>query len=509
MSTKMSTDMNVTRPTTRGLAPPGGTSSISFGARGGQPAASDYAAPSRSTPTATPVKARNGTGNGLSGVQVGLAIEGMSVDQSEIAQSIAASGASVTAITVSSSLQISAAIMQLTKVGACDAVVAVYTTSRSGFHSNVVAMSAALGVPCLFGEEGAVQPSAVVDDVAALMSLSGSNRVVGKSGANTNQGSNKAMSLKSVVGAVDSAGPGSKAPVEPVPVDDTIQHLLDVLRISVKKHGASGISGIARKFRIVDDNGNGMLELDEFTKAIREHEIHWSPEEIKLVFDAFDTEGDGSVSYDEFLVTIRGPMNKRREQMVLLAFDVMDKDKSGIIDEEDIASVYNAKKHPDVIEGKKTEKEILDQFLEGFEGNPNSEHDGKVTPAEWIEHYQNISACIDDDDYFELMIRNAWHISGGEGWCANSSNMRVLVTHNDGTQTVEEVRNDIGIKSDDKAQITARLRSQGVDLKGFETSGVVDSTEPAKSNRRPPSRPPSTPPRTPRGQVQKSSVVLG
>jgi len=96
------------------------------------------------------------------------------------------------------------------------------------------------------------------------------------------------------------------------------------------------------------------------------------------------------------------------------------------------------------------------------------------------------------------MIRNAWHISGGEGWCENSSNMRVLVTHSDGSQTVEEVKNDIGIKSDDKAQITARLQAQGVDVKGFETSGVVDSTEP-----------PKTPSRTPRGQVMKSSVVLG
>ena len=43
------------------------------------------------------------------------------------------------------------------------------------------------------------------------------------------------------------------------------------------------------------------------------------------------------------------------------------------------------------------------------------------------------------------MIRNAWHISGGEGWCANSSCRRVLVTHNDGHQTVEEIKNDIGM----------------------------------------------------------------
>jgi hypothetical protein len=63
-----------------------------------------------------------------------------------------------------------------------------------------------------------------------------------------------------------------------------------------------------------------------------------------------------------------------------------------------------------------------------------------VTAEEFIKYYGNVSSSIDDDDYFELMIRNAWHISGGEGWCANSSCRRVLVGHSDGSQTVEEIK---------------------------------------------------------------------
>lgn len=45
----------------------------------------------------------------------------------------------------------------------------------------------------------------------------------------------------------------------------------------------------------------------------------------------------------------------------------MDKDKSGVLDMDDIKEVYNAKKHPDVIAGKKTEQEILGEFLDTFE----------------------------------------------------------------------------------------------------------------------------------------------
>jgi len=111
----------------------------------------------------------------------------------------------------------------------------------------------------------------------------------------------------------------------------------------------------------------------------------------------------------------------------------------------------------------------LREFLGTFD---TQEKDGKVTPSEFIQYYGNVSSSIDNDDYFELMIRNAWHISGGEGWCANSSCRRVLVTHKDGRQTVEEIKNDLGISGDDIEALTAKLVEQGItDIESIETSG--------------------------------------
>ena len=114
-----------------------------------------------------------------------------------------------------------------------------------------------------------------------------------------------------------------------------------------------------------------------------------------------------------------------------------------MVDIDDIRDVYNADRHPDLIAGKRTAESVLKEFLLNFEG-PNGDKDGTVTEDEFVSYYSNISASIDDDDYFELMLRNAWHISGGKGACANSTNRRVLVTHEDGRQTVEEIENDIG-----------------------------------------------------------------
>jgi Ca2+-binding EF-hand superfamily protein len=60
-------------------------------------------------------------------------------------------------------------------------------------------------------------------------------------------------------------------------------------------------------------------------------------------------------------------MNKFRKSLAEKAFKIMDKNKSGTLDITDIRGVYNAKKHPDVIAGKKTEDEVLGEFLDTFE----------------------------------------------------------------------------------------------------------------------------------------------
>lgn len=248
-----------------------------------------------------------------------------------------------------------------------------------------------------------------------------------------------------------------------------VEVLLDAFRVSLQEHGARGIFGIGRKFKIGDDNGNGQLEFSEFSKVVAEHAMHWAPLQIRAVFDAFDSDKSGTISYNEFLVGVRGPMNERRQQLALSAFEVFDSDKSGTIDMKDIEAKYDASRHPDVISGRRTAAEVLREFLDTFD---SYDKDGKVTPLEFLNYYNNVSASIDSDDYFELMIRNAWHISGGEGWCANTSCRRVLVTHVDGRQTVEEIKNDIGMRIDNVAAMTANLAVQGItDVVSIDATG--------------------------------------
>lgn len=85
----------------------------------------------------------------------------------------------------------------------------------------------------------------------------------------------------------------------------------------------------------------------------------------------------------------------------MAAFKKIDRDESGVIDMNDIKGVYNARNHPEVKSGKKSEDEILGEFLETFEAhhsmNGGGIRDRSVTPDEFIEYYNNVSASIDND----------------------------------------------------------------------------------------------------------------
>ena len=210
---------------------------------------------------------------------------------------------------------------------------------------------------------------------------------------------------------------------------------------------------------------------------MQECQLSLSDRELQTLFRYFDKDGSGTIDFDEFLGGVRDPMNERRVSLVRLAFSKIDKDGNGILDAQDIVDCYDASKHPEVVAGRMTEDQVLREFLETFD--VGGEVDGKVTPDEWLNYYKNVSSSIDNDDYFELMIRNAWHISGGEGWCANTSNRRVLVTHADGRQSVEEIKNDLGVKAD---QYSQNLRDQGIYASKVDTRGGVEDESSSGGN---------------------------
>ena len=201
--------------------------------------------------------------------------------------------------------------------------------------------------------------------------------------------------------------------------------LMERFREKLAKRGSRGIMGLGRSFKIADDDRSGNLCMEEFQKAIHDFRVGFRPEQTAKMFKVFDRDGSGSIDYDEFLRGVRGGMNDFRKGLAMKAFQIMDKDGSGVLDIDDIRQKYNAKMHPDVKAGKKTEDEILYEFIDTFEqhhGDQGDARDGSVTKSEWVEYYNNVSMSVDRDDYFELMMNNTWNLKGDrvtkKGWGA-------------------------------------------------------------------------------------------
>ena len=194
--------------------------------------------------------------------------------------------------------------------------------------------------------------------------------------------------------------------------DNSVENILNVIRDKLNQRGVQGICSISRNFRIVDENNTQTIDYNEFLKACKTFNFGLDENQMKIAFVAFDRDNTGEIDYDEFIRSVRGEMNEFRQNLVKQAFDILDVNKNGQISFEEIKNKYNPSGHPDVLSGKRTEEEVLKEFMNTFQETYNylcgTESDNVITIEEFQEYYENVSMTIDDDAYFELLMNNAW-----------------------------------------------------------------------------------------------------
>jgi len=224
--------------------------------------------------------------------------------------------------------------------------------------------------------------------------------------------------------------------------------MLEKVRGALAARGGTTFRHLALEFRIMDDNRDQKLSLDEFKTGLCDlgcRHFGWSASDWAGLFAAFDTDHSGTVDQTEFLKAVRGTLTAYRKEFVTMAFNIIDLDGSGVVEMFEMKRRFRG--------------DDLSEVMRGL-GDKNA--DSRITADEFEDYYSGLSANFDTDLEFELMMRNAWHIPGGIGAAANTANARVLVTHLDGSQTVESIDDDLGLDFSDHALVLKKLKRQGV-----------------------------------------------
>ena len=259
---------------------------------------------------------------------------------------------------------------------------------------------------------------------------------LGNKNSNNDLSSNKGTKSKAIALAGPNAGQlGAQsfsttsflAPSVALPAG--VAHIIGKLKSKLRTLGAYGFVGLQRAFRLIDKGDKKRLSMNDFKDSITKTDVGLNTGEVRMLFDYFNTDNRGTIDTEQFFKTVRSPLSESRLNLVKQAFAKLDFNGEGGIDAAEVASMYDSTQTPDVTAGRSTAEKALVEFLETFD--VGGDIDGKVTLSEFVNYYTNIGASMDNDDYFGLTVRNAWHMGGND---TEECRKKVLVTRTDGSQ---------------------------------------------------------------------------
>ena len=199
-----------------------------------------------------------------------------------------------------------------------------------------------------------------------------------------------------------------------------IEDLIGHLRYILFQRGPRGIMALKRTFMLLDENADKKISFTEFEKMFKRFRFSLSQIEINNLFNFFDKDKSGFIDYSEFLNGIVGELSEFRKNILKQVFQKLDKDESGFITVKTLRDCYDPKGHPLVRQGKRTEDEILGEFIDILEyhfnllNEKNEENEDineiKIDFEEFCQFYKTISISVEEDKYFEIMVLSEWDI---------------------------------------------------------------------------------------------------
>jgi Ca2+-binding EF-hand superfamily protein len=176
--------------------------------------------------------------------------------------------------------------------------------------------------------------------------------------------------------------------------DPELDEIMGILREQILLHGGGGIQALRKKYLRPGESGDRRIDLaQELPNLLADIKILLSPEDQVELARLLDRDGNGSLEFDEFLFCLAPHLNPVRTQWVNKVFDKLDKDKDGLLTRADFARAA-------------TTDPRYNDLCRICDRNGS----GSVDNEEFINYYRELSPGIDRDDDFIAVLLSAWKL---------------------------------------------------------------------------------------------------
>jgi Ca2+-binding EF-hand superfamily protein len=191
------------------------------------------------------------------------------------------------------------------------------------------------------------------------------------------------------------------------------EYVLNKFKQKLISIGQFALFNLTKQFNLINLNRNNLktFNYDDLVNISKEFKIDMSQSESINLFQALDRNGNFFVETQYFLNLLKGQMNDRRKNIVKLAFKILDVENKGTIDLSYLKRRFNVRYNVDVLTGKRSEEEAFGEFLHSLEYHFSSykdKFDRKINLDEFIDYYNMVSFCVENDEHFEVMVKSTW-----------------------------------------------------------------------------------------------------
>ncbi|XP_014260322.1 calcyphosin-like protein [Cimex lectularius] len=179
---------------------------------------------------------------------------------------------------------------------------------------------------------------------------------------------------------------------------------LEKVRLLCQSRGTTGFLEFGRALR---KGTTENMNLEDFEKGMAEAGVQLDKDEVAELFEKLDKSGSGTVTLNDVISAVMPKLPESRVKTISDAFDKLDKGNEGAITIDGMRGLYSVKKNTKFLSGEETEEEIKQKFCSIFEKGMSS---GKISREEFFHYYYGISASIESDIHFDLMMRQTYKL---------------------------------------------------------------------------------------------------